>query len=60
MSEFLSSSLFFALALSLVSYELGSWLRKKTKLAIMNPLLIAIIIVIAVLLIFHIEYGKIL
>lgn len=58
MSEFLSSSLFFALALSLVSYELGSWLRKKTKLAIMNPLLIAIIIVIAVLLIFHIDYSE--
>lgn len=57
MSDFFSSSLFFAMTISLLSYEFGLWVKKKTKWAIMNPLLIAIAIVIAVLLIFRVDYS---
>lgn len=57
MSEFFSQSLFFAMTISLLSYEFGLWVKKRTKWAVMNPLLIAIAVVIAVLLIFRIDYS---
>ena len=38
MREFLSSSVFFGLFLSIGAYELGMILKKKTGLAILNPL----------------------
>ena len=56
MSELLNSSAFFALAISLAGYELGSFLKKKTGLALFNPLLIAIVTVMMILLLFHIDY----
>ncbi|HBA98033.1 MAG TPA: hypothetical protein DCZ23_07990 [Lachnospiraceae bacterium] len=49
MDSFLSSSIFFGVFLSLAGYSAGLFVKKKLKLAIFNPLLIAIIIVIAVL-----------
>ena len=57
MNEFFMTSSFFALALSLTGYELGRFLKKKTGLALFNPLLIGIVVVIAVLLILRIDYG---
>ena len=56
MTNFLSNSVFFGLLLCLVSYQIGVFLRQKTKIAAFNPLLISIIIVIFVLVIFHIKF----
>lgn len=39
----------FGILLSLAAFEVGLWLQKKTKLLFLNPLLIAIILVIALL-----------
>lgn len=57
MNEMLSQSLFFGVALSLIAYEAGRFLKKKTKLAVMNPLLISVVIVVAVLLVLRIDYN---
>lgn len=54
--EFIRNSAFFGVAISLISYGLGTILKRKFKLAIFNPLLISVIITIAVLLIFKIDY----
>ena len=56
MTNFLSNSVFFSLMLCLLSYQIGVFLRQKTKIAAFNPLLISIIIVIFVLVIFHIKF----
>lgn len=56
MAEFLESSVFFGLFLSLLSYGLGILLKKRLKLGIFNPLLISIIVTILVLIIFHVDY----
>lgn len=58
MNEILTGSVFFGMFLTLVCYEIGLWVKKKTKLSVANPLLIATIIIIAVLLIFHIDYDN--
>ncbi len=57
MKEFLTSSVFFGVLLSLGAFELGRFLNKKFKIGIFNPLLIAIIVVIVVLLALHIDYD---
>lgn len=57
MGEFLKDSLFFGVAISIVGYELGIILKKKLKNPLCNPLLISIIFVIAVLLIFDVDYN---
>jgi len=56
MKEFCQSSLFFGAFISLISYAIGLFLKKKLKLAIFNPLLIAIGLTIAFLLIFDVDY----
>lgn len=56
MSDIVSSFLFFGAAISLISYELGLWFKRKFKLAIFNPLLISIIVVMVLLSVFHIDY----
>lgn len=58
MKEFLSNSVFFGAVLSLVAYEAGLLLRRKFKLAILNPLLIATICVLAVLVLFKVDYDQ--
>lgn len=55
--EFFENSLFFGAAVSLVAYEIGLLLKKKFKLAIFNPLLIAILCVMAVLMILDVDYS---
>lgn len=57
MTQFMSNSLFFGAAISLIAYEAGLLLKRKFKMAIFNPLLIAIIAVIAVLCLLHIDYD---
>ena len=55
--EFFRQSAFFGVMLSLVAYGIGFELKRKFKLAIFNPLLIAIILVMVVLVSFHIDYD---
>lgn len=56
MNEFFQSSMFAGVALSLISYLIGMLLKKKFKLGIFNPLLIAIVVSIFVLLIGKVDY----
>lgn len=58
MKEFIANSAFFGILLSLLGYELGLILKKKFKIALFNPLLIGSIFVIAVLLVFKIDYSS--
>ena len=46
----------FGFGISIFAYAVGMYLQKKTKLAIMNPLLIAMAIVIAILMVLKIDY----
>lgn len=57
MSEFFESSVFIGVILSLLAYEAGALLKRKFKLAVFNPLLIAVIITIIVLITGHISYD---
>ncbi len=56
MNQTIGDFLFFGSVLSLVSYEMGVQLKKRFKLAIFNPLLISILIVMAFLSVFKINY----
>ena len=58
MKELISEALFFGPALSLLAYEAGLIVKRKFKLAILNPLLIATTIIIGVLAVAGIEYEK--
>lgn len=55
---FLANSIFFGAVISLAAYEGGLLLKKRFKLAILNPLLIGTICVMAVLSLLKIEYGS--
>ena len=57
MNDFFQNSMFAGVALSLVSYWIGVMLKKKFKFGLFNPLLIAIVISIIVLLIGKIDYN---
>ena len=60
MNELISSP-FFGVVLCIGTYAVGLWINRKTKSPVANPLLIAIALVIAILLIFHIpleEFNK--
>ena len=56
MKEFLAESVFFGAAVSLIAYEFGLILKKKFRLAIFNPLLIAILCVMGVLTVLDVDY----
>ncbi|MEG2938721.1 MAG: LrgB family protein [Oscillospiraceae bacterium] len=56
MSEYFSSSLYFGLLLSLLAYHLAARLKQRFKLAIFNPVMVSIILVMAFLLIFNIDF----
>ena len=56
MKAYLTDSVFFGAMISLAAYEAGLLIRKKFKLAVLNPLLIATICVMAVLLLLKVEY----
>ena len=57
MSEFFESSAFLGVTVSLLSYAFGSFLKKKFKTGIFNPLLISIVITIVFLLYCNIDYD---
>lgn len=56
MGELFESSVFWGAALSLLAYEFGLLLKRKFKLAIFNPLLIAIICIIGILAVLRVDY----
>lgn len=56
MNDILQSSLFFGVAISVIAYYLGNLIKNKLKLALFNPLLLAIVFIIIFLSIFHIDY----
>lgn len=58
MTAFFTESVFFGLLLSLGAYELGLFLKNKTGLAVMNPLLISSAIIIAVLVLTGVDYES--
>ena len=57
MNEFAASSVFFGVFVTLAAYFLGLKLKEKTGLAIMNPLLIAIVLVMLLLRGLDIDYA---
>lgn len=57
MNEFLQNSVFFGVFISIVTYEIGVLIRKKWRIAIFNPLLISIALIVIFLLAFHVDYG---
>lgn len=57
MNDLLTQSTFFGVMISLATYGLGIVLRKKTRLAVCNPLLIAIAVTIAVLVAVGMDYD---
>ncbi len=57
MKEVLQNSAYFGFFLSLLAYWVGLKIKNKWKLAVLNPLLIAIILVIGFLVAFRIDYD---
>lgn len=57
MNNILSSSTFFGLFLTLAAYVLAMGIKKRFKSGLINPLLIAIVLCIAVLLLLRIDYD---
>ncbi len=56
MKNYLADSVCFGAVLNLIAYEAGLFMKKKFKLSILNPLLIANVCVMVVLLLFKVEY----
>lgn len=56
MNNFVTNSAFLGVSLSLLSYALGAFLKRKFKLAFFNPLLISIAVTIVVLLVSKTDY----
>lgn len=57
MNNMVLNSATIGVVISLVAYEIGTFLKKKTKLSILNPLLISIVMVIGFLALFDIDYD---
>lgn len=56
MKEFITQSVYFGVVITFIGYEIGLLLKKKFKMALMNPMLIAAILIIGILLLFDIDY----
>ena len=54
----LQESLYFGFVISLAAYLAGVWVKKKVGWAILNPLLVSVVIVIAVLKLLHVDYAS--
>lgn len=57
MKEILTESLYFGVVISLLCYQIGLWIKKKTNFALANPLLIAVIMIVTFLITFDIDYD---
>ncbi len=58
MMELLENSLYAGMFISLASYAVGMWLRKKTGLSFLNPLLVSIVLVILFLSLTGLSYQS--
>ncbi len=56
MNGFLSASSYFGILLSLIAYLIAVWIRKKFGYTFLNPLLVAIIITVAAVLLLNVDY----
>lgn len=56
MKELLNDSVFFGVFVSIVTYELGMFLKKKWKLAVFNPLLLSVLAVMGILAALRMDY----
>lgn len=57
MSEFINTPLF-GILLSIIAFEIGVWINKKTKISLLNPMLIGIVLVIGFLMVCNIKYES--
>lgn len=57
MMEFLADSSYFGLALTIALFGGATLLKRKFKLAILNPILLSSAVIIALLAVFHIDYA---
>lgn len=57
MNEFFANAAFAGVSVSLISYMIGVYLKKKLKVGIFNPLLISIAVTIIFLVLAHIDYN---
>ena len=57
MNNLLIESTFFGVMLSLAAYEIGLQMKKRFRIALFNPLLVAIVITIVVLIVCNVEYD---
>ena len=55
--DIFTNNIFFGIFISLIAFEIGLFVYRKTKLPLFNPLLIASIIIIAFLKIFNIDFD---
>nr|WP_296156703.1 LrgB family protein [uncultured Blautia sp.] len=58
MDKLILSSATIGIVVSLLAYEIGLAAQRKWKLAVLNPLLISIVLVIAFLVAFHVDYDS--
>lgn len=56
MNELFNTSVFFGMFITLLSYGIGAALKKKLRFPVFNPLLVAIILTILFLSLFHVDY----
>ena len=56
MKQFIADSAYFGVAISLIGYEIGLFLKRRLKKSFINPLLIAIAFVIGALLLLRVDY----
>lgn len=54
----ITDNILFGVITSLIAFEIGLFINKKTKLSVLNPLLIAIALIIIFLLVFNIDIEK--
>lgn len=57
MSQLLNESLYFGVVISLLTYWIGTKIRKKWNFPLLNPLLLSAVMIIAFLMIFDIDYD---
>ncbi len=58
MKEVICNSAYFGFVISVLAFYIGTLLKKKFKWAILNPILIAMLLIIGILLLFDIDYAS--
>lgn len=58
MNEILTDSVFFGMFLTLACYQIGALVKRKVKIALATPLLVAVVLIIGILLVFRIDYEN--